>query len=124
MTPRASKKALDAVKNPWAHPDVWDKVREGIEAGGRCKLVTERETMDIDQLLHHGVGAGKFTEAQAKIAKKIYQGQRVITTDIPGMMRLDDETVVETDDLRAFDEANLIGILIRGRTATLAKGRR
>lgn len=71
-------------------------------------------SFDIDQLLFHAVGAQILTEHQASIAKKIYGGQRVITTDIPGMMRLDDETAVEAGDIQAFDEAELIGILIRG----------
>lgn len=47
MNDKARKKALDAIENPGDHPDVWEMVREGIENGGRCKLVTERETMKL-----------------------------------------------------------------------------
>ncbi len=69
--------------------------------------------LDIDQILLHGVRAGKLTERQARIAKKIYQGQRLIKTEFE-LMRLDDETVVTQEDLDVFQEHNLAGLLVHG----------
>lgn len=61
MTPRATKKALDAIENPGAHPDVWDLVRRGIETGGRIELVQETENDDEDESTSRdSVGRGRL----------------------------------------------------------------
>lgn len=71
-------------------------------------------TFDMDRLLYHSVQADILTEDQAKIAKKIYQGQRVIPTAVPGLLRLQDETAVTQDDLDAFSKGNILDLLLAG----------
>ena len=78
-------------------------------------------SFDIDRLLYHAVQAGTLTESSAKIAKKIYRGQRIKVTAVPGLMCLDDGTAVTADDLKTFERENLAGLLVHGAAKTLAE---